>query len=102
MTRWLPVSMLLAGILSSYATAAAPAAAAPQPRPTRFEQTKVFALTALDERLRILQQERQCVAAAAAPAQMRHCGAQAGSARATMKARLHPQFERLRAGRDPG
>jgi hypothetical protein len=99
MPRWCPVSLLLAGILFSYAAAAAPGApgAATSPsRPSRFEQTKTFALTALDERLRILQRERQCVATVADSAGLRQCSAQASGARTAMKSRLHPQFERLR------
>jgi hypothetical protein len=100
MTRLLPVLLALAGITCSVASAA-PAQGGAEHRAAHFQRVKTFALTALDARLSILQGERECVATAKVPGELRTCHADASKARAVLKANMHPQYEQLQSGRVP-
>jgi len=97
MTRLLPVLLALAGITCSVAFAG-PAQGSVDHRTAHFQRTRAFALTALGERLSILQRERECVSAAKDPGELRGCHADASKARSVLKTKLHPQYEQLQAG----
>lgn len=100
MTRWLIFLSLLAGLPSTFAQPPKALELKPSMRDanTRFEPAKVFALTALDERIRILESERRCVAAAVGSEDLRACNRQARSARKAMRNQLNPSFEHLKSG----
>lgn len=98
MTRRLPAFLVLAGISCSIASAAQPQQAAAELRTAHFQHAKTFALTALDERLAILQQERACVANATVHADLRRCHTDAAAARTALQAKMHPQYEQLQSG----